>query len=50
MQSVPWQFKIARFGGDIEVCKGQGYPIQLVGGYPAGIASLIESLQSSMAK
>ena len=50
MQSVPRQIKVARLVGDIEVRQGESNPIQLVGTYPAGVASLIEPPQSSMAK
>ncbi len=50
MQSVSRQIEIARLAGCIQVCQSEGDSVQLVGGYPAGVASLIESLQSSMAK
>ena len=50
MQSVPRQIKFARLCGYIEIRQGESNPIQLVGTYPAGVASLIEPPQSSMAK
>ena len=50
MQSVSRQIEIARLAGCIQVCQSEGDSVQLVGGYPAGVASLIESLQFSMAK
>ena len=50
MQSVSRQIEVARIAGCIQVCQSEGDSVQLVGGYPAGVASLIKSLQSSMAK
>ena len=50
MQSVSRQIEIARLAGCIQVCQSEGDSVRLVGGDPAGVASLIESLHSSMAK
>ena len=48
MQSVARQIEVVRPAGCIQVCQSEGNSVQLVGGYPAGVASLIESPQSSM--
>ena len=50
MQSVSWQIEIARLAGGIQVCQGESDSVQLVGGYPNGVVSLIEPPQPSMAK
>ena len=50
MQSVSWQIEIARLAGGIQVRQGESDSVQLVGGYLAGVVSLIEPPQPSMAK
>ena len=50
MQSVSWQIKIARLAGGIQIRQGESDSAQLVGCYPAGVVSLIEPPQPSMAK
>ena len=50
MQSVSRQIEIARLAGDIQVCQGESNSVQLVGRHPAGVVSLIEPPQPSMAK
>ena len=50
MQSVSGQIEIARLAGGIQVCQGESDPVQQVGRYPAGVVSLIEPPQPSMAK
>ena len=50
MQSVSRQVEIARLAGGIKVCQGESDAVQLVGGYPGGVVSLIEPPQTSMAK
>lgn len=50
MQSVSWQIEIARLAGSIQVCQGESDSVQLVGGYSAGVVSLIESSQPSMSE
>ncbi len=50
MQSVSRQIEIARLAGNIQVCQGESDSVQLVGGYPAGVVSLMEPPQPSMAK
>ena len=50
MQSVSREIEIARLIGSIQVRQGEGDSVQLVGGYPAGVVSLIEPPQPSMAE
>ena len=50
MQSVPWHVEIAGLAGGIQVCKGEGDSVQLVGGNPPGVVSFKEPPQSPMAK
>ena len=50
MQSVSRQVEIARFVGGIQVRQGESDSVQLVCCYPAGVVSLIEPSQPSMAK
>ncbi len=50
MQSVSRQIEIARFGGGVQVRQGESDAVQLVGGCPAGVVSLIKPPQPSMAK
>ena len=42
MQSVSRQIEIARLVSGIQVCQDEGDSVQLVGGNPAGVVSLIE--------
>ena len=50
MKSVSWQIEIARLAGGIQVCQGESDSVQLVCGYSAGVVSLKEPPQPSMAK
>ena len=50
MQSVSRQIKVARLPRRIQVCQSEGDSVQLVGGYSTGVASVIESPQSPVAK
>ena len=50
MQSVSRQVKVARLAGGIQVRQGESDSVQLVCCYPAGVVSLIEPSQPSMAK
>ena len=50
MQSVSWEVEVARFAGSIQVRQREGDSVQLVGGYPPRVVSLVEPSQPSMAK